>query len=128
MLNLSDNELDKLSREAAEKFEPAKNAQSWNKLQQLLDKNLGKPTHIPKTIRPGTILLYSGAMLIAVTITYFLINSKKNNKISTPQISTIIDQKASKKDDSAKNSGDLLSNNLQQSSEAANMNDKTSNP
>ena len=93
MWNLSDNELDDLSRKAAEKFEPAENAQSWNKLQQLLDKNLGTPTPIPKTIRPGTIFMYSGAILIAVSLTYFLIKTKKNNQNSTPQISTIINQK-----------------------------------
>ncbi|HSZ86782.1 MAG TPA: hypothetical protein VK787_12185 [Puia sp.] len=93
MLNLSDNELDDLSREAAEKFEPAGNAQSWNKLEQLLDKNLGTPKPIPKTIRPGTIFMYSGAILIAASLTYFLTKSKKNNQNSTPQISTIINKK-----------------------------------
>jgi hypothetical protein len=94
MLNLSDNELDELSREAAEKFEPASDAQSWNKLEQLLDANLGTPKPIPKTIRPGTIFMYSGAILIAVSLTYFLIKTKKNNQNSTPQVSTIIIKKA----------------------------------
>src|ERR1700722_14112813 len=98
MWNLSDNELDDLSRKAAEKFEPAENAQSWNKLQQLLDKNLGTPTPIPKTIRPGTIFMYSGAILIAVSLTYFLIKTKKNNQNSTPQVSTIINQKQAASD------------------------------
>ena len=102
MLKLSDNELDDFSREAAEKFEPAGNAQSWDKLEQLLDKNLGKPTPIPKTIRPGTIYLYSGAILIAVSVTYFLIKSKKNNQNSTPQDSALIHQQSSAKNDKSK--------------------------
>jgi len=83
MSNLSDNELDRLSREAAENFEPAGNVQSWNKLEQLLDKNLGKPAPVPRTIRPGTVLLYSGAILVAVSLTYFLIKTNKNNHNST---------------------------------------------
>lgn len=83
MLNLSDKELDNLSREAAENFEPAENVQSWNKLGQLLDKNLGAPAPVPRPWSSGTSLIYYGAILIAIAFTYFLTKSNKNNQTST---------------------------------------------
>jgi hypothetical protein len=86
MLNLSDSELDKLSREAAENFEPAENVQSWNKLGQLLDKNLGMPAPVPRQWSPGRALIYCGTVLLAIAFTYFLTKSNKNNQTSTQNL------------------------------------------
>src|SRR5580704_11186464 len=86
MSNLSDNELDKLSREAAEKYEPAENAQSWNKLEQLLDKNLGKPSPVPRLAKPGMPILYTGIILLAVATSYLLIKTIRNSQNFTPKI------------------------------------------
>ena len=97
MLNLSDNELDNLSREAAEKFEPAENAQSWNKLEQLLDKNLGKPSPVPKIIKPSMPFIYTGAILIAISAIYFLTKSKKDIHNSTLQNLAVTNQEQSNK-------------------------------
>src|ERR1700729_1564106 len=126
MLNLSDNELDDLSREAAEKFEPAENAQSWSKLEQLLDHHLGKPTPIPKTIRPGTIFMYSGAILIVASVTYFLTKIKKNNLNSPLQTSTITNQKPSANDIARKDSKAVVLDNKNQTQRTTGVNDNHS--
>ena len=117
MLNLSDNELDKLSREAAEKFEPAENAQSWNKLEQLLDKNLGKPSPVPKITKPGIPFIYSGAILIAISAIYFLTKSKKDINNSTLQNSATINQQQSNKNSQRDSNSVVLLNNLNKKQE-----------
>ncbi|HLX90319.1 MAG TPA: hypothetical protein VKR32_01470 [Puia sp.] len=103
MSNLSDNELDKLSQEAAENFEPADSGQAWNKLEQLLDKHLGKPAPVPRAIRLGTALMYPGALVIAIVASYFITKAKKNKHNSTLTVSATTHPRQSAQSDSGKN-------------------------
>src|SRR5579871_6884483 len=123
MSNLSDNELDKLSREAAEKFEPAEDAQSWNRLEQLLDKNLGKPSPVPKLIRPGIPLIYSGAILLVIGLSYYLIKTKKDNQNSTLKNFTLKSQPAENKTLRTDSATLVLSDKKDQKGNAGNTND-----
>ncbi len=83
MLNLSDKELDRLSREAAEKYEVGQDHASWHKLEQLLDKELGRPSPISKLPGPRTPFLYAPAIIILIGATYFLLKPSKHNSTST---------------------------------------------
>jgi hypothetical protein len=83
MLNLSDKELDRLSREAAEKFEVDQDPAAWNRLEQLLDKELGRSSPIPKFSRPGLPLLYTPVIIILIGATYFLLKPSKHTRNST---------------------------------------------
>jgi len=85
MPSLSDKELDRLSREAAENYEVEQHSGTWNKLEQLLNKELGKPsTPIPKLAKPGTTFFYVPAAILLVGLaTYFLLKPTKHNSNST---------------------------------------------
>ena len=73
MLNPSDKELDRLSREAAEHFEPDMSSLSWEKLSQRLDTELGRQSP-PSTRRFGRGPMGYSLLILAVTgLTYFLL-------------------------------------------------------
>ena len=84
MLNLSDKELDRLSREAAEKFEVEQDPTAWQRLEQLLDKELGRSSPVPKFSRPGLPFIYTPAVILLISATYFIIKSS-NHKINATQ-------------------------------------------
>lgn len=82
MLNLSDSELDRLSREAAEQYEPDEQDSSWEKLEQLLDKEPGyePPASPPPSQRFGMApIFYSALFILLVGSAYFLIKYKKSS-------------------------------------------------
>ncbi|MBS1934457.1 MAG: outer membrane beta-barrel protein [Bacteroidetes bacterium] len=85
MPSLSDKELDRLSREAAENYEVEQHFGAWNRLEELLNKELGKPsTPIPKVAKPGTTLFYVPAAILLVGLaTYLITKSVKHNSNST---------------------------------------------
>ncbi|MES1220428.1 MAG: hypothetical protein ABUT20_33310, partial [Bacteroidota bacterium] len=85
MPNLSDKELDWLSREAAEKYEVEERIGTWNKLEELLNKELGKPsTPIPKIPKYGTPFFYVPVAILLTGLTsYFLLKPTKHNENST---------------------------------------------
>jgi Outer membrane protein beta-barrel domain len=94
MFNLSDKDLDRLSREAAEKYEVDKNPGAWNKLEQLLDKELGRSSPVPKLIRPGNPFIYFPALVILIGATYFLLKPSKHTLNSTQKNYSSVNKKA----------------------------------
>jgi len=94
MLIPSDKELDRLSREAAEQYEPDESISSWEKLEARLDTELGKPT-VPSARRFGRGPIgYTAIILLITGASYFLLkqdskmhsitlNSKTNNESIT---------------------------------------------
>ncbi|MHA4810535.1 porin family protein [Flavitalea flava] len=89
MFNLSDKELDRLSREAAQEYDPGSllGSRSWENLEGCLDKELGR-------FNPGTgtgplrgfrrlPFYFAPAILLLIGVSYLLIKPGKNNKPST---------------------------------------------
>ncbi len=84
MFNLSDKELDRLSREAADAYEVEKNTSSWNALEKRLDQELGTaPRPNPAVPPPRRFIFpiaYTSLIILLISSGYFLLKSgKKNN-------------------------------------------------
>lgn len=72
MLTPSDKEIDRLSREAAEQYQPDETISSWEKLEARLDAELGKsPVPPSRRFGRGTIG-YSALILLITGASYFL--------------------------------------------------------
>ncbi len=95
MFNLSDKELDRLSREAAEKYEVEKDLGSWNNLEQLLDKELGRSSPVPRTIKPGNPFIYFPALAILIGSFYFILKPSSNTANSTLKNYSSVNKKIS---------------------------------
>jgi hypothetical protein len=83
MSNLSDKDIDRLSRDAAEFYEPDDSMLSWNKLeQQLIEHIPERPPDAPSffRIRP---LIWGPGILLLTGITYFLIKNGTHRSYST---------------------------------------------
>jgi hypothetical protein len=83
MSNLSDKDIDRLSRDAAEFYEPDHTMLSWKKLEQNLVEQI--PERPPDfgslfRIRP---LVWAPAVLLLTGITYYLIKNTNHRQIST---------------------------------------------
>ncbi|HXB45778.1 MAG TPA: hypothetical protein VNV85_17040 [Puia sp.] len=81
MFNLSDKELDRLSREAADAYEVENNTSSWSALEQRLDKELGtlpKPS-VPAPAKFTYPFAYTSVIILLVGASYFLLKSGKNS-------------------------------------------------
>ena len=85
MFNLSDKELDRLSREASEKFEVAEDPGFWLKLEQLLDKELGRSSPLPKFSGRARPFFYAPLAVLLVGSLYFLLKPEKHTTNSTPK-------------------------------------------
>src|SRR5579863_10253803 len=75
MLNLSDKELDRLSKEAAQEYEPGEilGANSWEKLQVSLDTELGPSGPNPlRHIRRFPFYYAPALLLMVVGLSYYL--------------------------------------------------------
>src|SRR6266566_2621831 len=87
MLNLSDKELDRLSREAASAHDPGEptGAGSWPMLERRLDKELGRvtPNHNPLRGFRRLSFYFAPAVLLLVGVSYYFIKQGKNNDRST---------------------------------------------
>jgi hypothetical protein len=95
MLNLSDKDLDRLSREAAEKYEVEQDPAAWHKLEQLLDKEMGRSSPFPKFSGRGMPFLYTAAAILLISVTYFLLKPAKNTSTSTQKnYSTTLEETA----------------------------------
>jgi hypothetical protein len=83
MSNLSDKEIDRLSRDAAEFYEPGESTISWNKLEQKLAAEM--PERPPDSIRFGRIspFIWGTAIMIVAGISIYSIK-----KIAYPESST----------------------------------------
>lgn len=81
MFNLSDKELDRLSRKAADAYEVENNTSSWDALEQRLDKELGTAPN-PSTPSPGRFgfpFAYTSVIILLVGAGYFLLKSGTNS-------------------------------------------------
>jgi len=88
MLNLSDKELDRLSREAANQHDPGDllGSRSWDRLEFRLDKELGRLTPSPLRGVRGIRRIpfyYAPAILLLIGASYFFIRHGKGNASKT---------------------------------------------
>ncbi len=83
MSNLSDKEIDRLSREAAEFYEPDDSMMSWSKLEQQLTEHV--PERPPDLRSPFRVhpLVWGPAVLLLTGITYFIVKNTTYRKHST---------------------------------------------
>src|SRR6516162_2099511 len=84
MLNLSDNDLDRLSREAAEHFTPDDTESSWEKLSAILDREIGKepPISVVRYRFSPIVFAILILLLIGGGIAIWSSNGKKNPEIT----------------------------------------------
>jgi hypothetical protein len=89
MSNLSDKELDRLSREAAEYYEPDQSSLSWSRLEQKLSGQM--PERPPDGFRFGRInpYVWGPAAVLLAGASFFLIKNNFYSKYSTQTISTV---------------------------------------
>jgi hypothetical protein len=80
MLNLSDKELDRLSREAAEQYEVEEDNLSWGKLKQQLDLEIGNtPSPSPASRFSGKPVIYFFMVLLMIGVGWLLLKPGKIN-------------------------------------------------
>ncbi|MDP4251511.1 MAG: hypothetical protein Q8918_15515 [Bacteroidota bacterium] len=83
MSNPSDKDIDRLSRDAAEFYEPDNSMLSWKKLEQnLIEQIPERPPDIRSLFRTRP-LIWAPAVLLLTGITYYLIKNAAHSKIST---------------------------------------------
>jgi hypothetical protein len=83
MSNLSDKEIDRLSREAADSYEPDHSSLSWSRLEQKLTKQM--PERPPDGFRIGRInpYVWGPAVVLLAGISFFLIKNNNYSQHST---------------------------------------------
>lgn len=96
MLNLSDNELDRLSREAASQHDPGDplGPQSWERLELHLDKELGRAgPDMSRGLRGFRRLpfQYAPVLLLVVGVTYYFVKAKgrKTESSGSPPLTVV---------------------------------------
>ncbi len=90
MSNLSDKEIDRLSREAADFFEPDHSSLSWAKLEQKLIEQI--PERPPDVFRFGRInpYLWGSAVVLIAGVSFFVIKNIYYSQHSTPTIHPVV--------------------------------------
>jgi len=90
MSNLSDKEIDRLSREAADSYEPDDSSLSWSRLQQKLDQTM--PERPPDSFRFGRMnpYVWGSAVILLAGASFFTIKNIRYSQHSTPNIQTVI--------------------------------------
>ena len=90
MSNLSDKEIDRLSREAADSYEPDDSSLSWSRLEQKLDQTM--PERPPDSFRFGRMnpYVWGPAVILLAGASFFTIKNIHYSQHSTPNIQTII--------------------------------------
>src|SRR5580765_7663277 len=90
MSNLSDKELDRLSREAADSYEPDTSSMSWSRLEQKLTQQM--PERPPDGFRFGRISPYvwGPAVILLAGASFFFIKNISYSKDSTPTSNSAI--------------------------------------
>jgi hypothetical protein len=86
MLNLSDKELDRISREAAQEHDPGDviGPQSWERLEVRLDKDLGRVNPNPFRGIRRLPFLYAPAILLILGVGYYFVKQNKYRKAEPP--------------------------------------------
>jgi hypothetical protein len=89
MLNLSDKDIDRLSREASDSYEPDDSSLSWSRLEQKLAQQM--PERPPDGFRFGRINPYvlSSAIILLAGTSFFFIKNFNYSKYSTRNIQAI---------------------------------------
>jgi hypothetical protein len=89
MLNLSDKEIDRLSREAADSYEPGDSSLSWSKLEQKLAQQM--PERPPDGFRFGRInpFVWGPAIILLAGASFFFIKNVIYSQHSTRNIQTV---------------------------------------
>jgi hypothetical protein len=89
MLNLSDKDIDRLSREAADSFEPDHSNLSWSRLEQKLTEQM--PERPPDGFTFGRIkpYIWGPALAIIATMSFYLIKNNFYSQLSTRTIQPI---------------------------------------
>ena len=89
MLNLSDKEIDRLSREAADSYEPDDSSLSWSRLEQKLDHTM--PERPPDSFRFGRMnpYVWGPAVILLAGASFFFIKNIRYSQHSTPNIQTV---------------------------------------
>jgi hypothetical protein len=83
MFNLSDSELDRLSRKAAEAYEVETNSSSWGAMEKMLDKEFGPASH-PVSSPPRSFrfpFAYTSIVVLVVGAAYFFLSQPKKKDI-----------------------------------------------
>ena len=82
MLNLSDKELDRLSREAAQEYDPGELAGSrgWERLEVHLDRDLGKVGPNPMRGFRRWPFFYAPAILVLLGVSYYFVRQTRTRK------------------------------------------------
>ena len=98
MLNLSDKELDRLSREAAQEHDPGDviGPQSWEKLEIHLDKDLGRVNPNPFRGIRRLPFYYAPAILLILGVGYYFVKQSKTRKAEhsgSPPVTMVNPQK-----------------------------------
>ncbi len=89
MLNLSDKDIDRLSREAADSFEPDHSNLSWSRLEQKLTEQM--PERPPDGFSFGRIkpYIWGPALAIIATMSFYLIKNNFYSQLSTRTIQPV---------------------------------------
>ncbi|HVM88537.1 MAG TPA: outer membrane beta-barrel protein [Puia sp.] len=97
MFNLSDKELDRLSREAADAYEVDKTTSSWEALEKRLDAELGIAPNPHSAVSPPRStfypIAYTSLIILIIGTGYFLTKSGKKNNIETTKNFTLNNNK-----------------------------------
>jgi Outer membrane protein beta-barrel domain len=86
MLNLSDKEMDRLAREAANEYDPGNPAGpgSWDRMQLRLDNEMGTPRYNPFRSIRRTPFYYAPAILLLIGVSYFLLRPSHTHSGAHP--------------------------------------------
>jgi hypothetical protein len=89
MSNLSDKEIDRLSRDAADSYEPDDSSLSWSRLEQKLDHTM--PERPPDGFRFGRMnpYVWGPAVVLLAGASFFAIKNIHYRQHSTPNIQTV---------------------------------------
>lgn len=97
MLNLSDKELDRFSKEAAQDYEPGDvlGERSWERLEVRLDRDLGRVSPNPLRHIRRFPFYYAPAMLVLLGVSYYLIKRSVGPPLKAVKASTAVVQNPS---------------------------------
>jgi len=99
MLNLSDKDIDRLSREAADSFEPDHSNLSWSRLEQKLTEQM--PERPPDRFSFGRIkpYIWGPALAVIATLSFYLIKTNFYSQLSTRTVQPVNQTSASSSPD-----------------------------
>ncbi len=117
MSNLSDKEIDRLSREAADSYEPDHSSLSWSRLEQKLTEQMpGRP---PDGFRFGRTnpYVWGPAIMLVGGLSFFMIKNIIHRPFSTRTIQTATQSASPKSDDKKTNENSVRLDSISSSNE-----------